>query len=97
MTLTLLSAVLGAISYGVHVSTSAEEYDTAETRREVLRVHSRINEAIRAGDAGAAERQMREHITATHSRAAGERRSMVPLSASRRKQRSNSKPDEESA
>ncbi len=77
----LLSTVLRAISYGVHVATSTEEYDTMETRQAVIRVHSRVNDAIEARDAPLAERRMREHVTATHARAVDKGRDRVPLTA----------------
>jgi len=85
----LLAAVLHSISYGVHVSTSSEEYDTMETRHAVIRIHSRINDAIEAQDADLAERRMREHIAAVHRRAIAAGVLEVPLSAPRRRARGN--------
>jgi DNA-binding FadR family transcriptional regulator len=64
----LLAALLYAISHGVHVATSAEEYDTPETRKQVIRIHARVNDAIEARNAEQAERSMREHMVATHGR-----------------------------
>lgn len=64
----LLAAVLYSLSHGVHVATSTEEYDTLETRKQVIRIHARINDAIEAGKADLAERGMRQHIAATHAR-----------------------------
>ncbi len=64
----LLSTVLYALSHGIYVATVAEEYDTPETREQVLRIHGRINDAIEAGDANLAELSMRQHMTAAHSR-----------------------------
>jgi DNA-binding FadR family transcriptional regulator len=64
----LLAAVLYSISHGVHVSTTTEEYDTPDTRRDVINIHGRINEAIEAGNPELAERRMRQHIGATHAR-----------------------------
>jgi GntR family transcriptional regulator, transcriptional repressor for pyruvate dehydrogenase complex len=64
----LLAAVLYALSHGVHVATSTEEYDTVETRKQVIRIHAKINDAIEAGNAELAERGMRQHMTATHAR-----------------------------
>ncbi|MBB5696227.1 FadR/GntR family transcriptional regulator [Muricoccus pecuniae] len=83
----LLSAVLDALSYGVHVSTTTEEYDTPETRQDVIRIHSRIMRAIEDGNADEAERRMREHITATHSRSIAKDRKTIPLSAPSRQPR----------
>lgn len=64
----LLAAILYSLSHGVHVATSTEEYDTTETRKQVIRIHGRINDAIEAGNAELAERGMRQHMTATHAR-----------------------------
>jgi GntR family transcriptional repressor for pyruvate dehydrogenase complex len=80
----LLSSVVRAISYGVHLATSTEEYDTMETRQAVIRVHSRINEAIENRDGEMAERRMREHVTATRARAQGDGHERVPLLAPRK-------------
>lgn len=64
----LLAAVLYSLSHGVHLATSTEEYDTMETRRQVIHIHAKINNAIEAGNADLAERGMRQHMVATHSR-----------------------------
>jgi GntR family transcriptional repressor for pyruvate dehydrogenase complex len=53
----LLSSLLLSISHGVQVATMAEEYDTAETRRQVIAIHGRINAAIEDQD-GEAGREM---------------------------------------
>jgi DNA-binding FadR family transcriptional regulator len=50
------------------VATSTEEYDTVETRKQVIRIHAKINDAIEAGKPELAERGMRQHMTATHAR-----------------------------
>jgi GntR family transcriptional regulator, transcriptional repressor for pyruvate dehydrogenase complex len=76
----LLSGVLHAISYGVAVSTTTVEYDTAETRNQVIRIHSQIMSAIEARDADMAERRMRQHIGATHARARTPDTIDVPMS-----------------
>jgi len=76
----LLAGLLYSISYGVHVSTSTEEYDTLDTRNEVIRIHGRITDAIEAQNADVAERRMREHIGATHARAASPGTTKIPLS-----------------
>ena len=78
----LLSALLYSISYGVHVSTMTEEYNTMETRQAVIRIHSRVNEAIELSNGDLAERRMREHISATHARTVGPDSAKIPLSAS---------------
>jgi GntR family transcriptional regulator, transcriptional repressor for pyruvate dehydrogenase complex len=76
----LLSAVLYGISYGVVVSTTTAEYDTASTRKAVILIHSRINAAIEAGNGDLAELYMRQHIGATHARAASPETVDVPMS-----------------
>jgi GntR family transcriptional regulator, transcriptional repressor for pyruvate dehydrogenase complex len=76
----LLAAVLHAIAHGVAVSTTTEEYDTPETRQQVIRIHSQITAAIEARDADLAERYMRQHIGATHARAANSETIEVPMS-----------------
>jgi GntR family transcriptional regulator, transcriptional repressor for pyruvate dehydrogenase complex len=64
----LLAGVLYSVSHGVHVATAIEEYDTAETRKQVITIHARVNDAIAAGRGEAAERSMRQHILAAHAR-----------------------------
>jgi DNA-binding FadR family transcriptional regulator len=76
----LLAAVLYAISYGVAVSTTTEEYDTPETRNQVIRVHSRIIDAIEARDPELAGRRMRQHISATHEQATASGATTIALS-----------------
>lgn len=76
----LLSAMLYAISYGVTISTSREEYDTAETRKQVIRIHALIMDAIAAGDAELAEHRMRQHIGATHALAKSPDSTNIPMS-----------------
>ncbi|MET0164142.1 MAG: FadR/GntR family transcriptional regulator [Vicinamibacterales bacterium] len=76
----LLAAVLYSISYGVAVSTMTEEYDTMDTRKQVIGIHSRIIDAIEARDADLAEQRMRQHIGATHARATAPGTAAIPLS-----------------
>ncbi len=64
----LLAAVLFSLSHGVHVATSTEEYDTMDTRTQVVNIHARVNRAIEAKDAELAEHAMRQHIVAAHAR-----------------------------
>ena len=64
----LLAAMLHALSQGLEVSTTIEAYDTPETRRQVIRIHARITQAIEARDAVEAERRMRQHIGAAQER-----------------------------
>lgn len=64
----LLAAVLFSLSQGVHIATSTEEYDTADTRNQVVRIHERVNRAIEAKEPEAAENGMRQHIVAAHAR-----------------------------
>lgn len=77
----LLAALLYSISHGVHIATSTEEYDTMETRRQVVKIHSRINDAIEAGNPELAERSMRQHMLATHARPLALDATSIPLSA----------------
>ncbi|MFC9454359.1 FadR/GntR family transcriptional regulator [Streptomyces sp. NPDC056983] len=76
----LLSATLEAISFGVAVSTTIDEYDTPETRGQVIRAHGKILAAIESGEGHIAERRMRRHISATHARATDVESTDVPLS-----------------
>ncbi|MCS5498251.1 FCD domain-containing protein [Cnuibacter physcomitrellae] len=78
----LLAAALEAISYGVAVSTTVHEYDTPETRDAVIAVHAGILAAIEDGDGETAERRMRHHLSATHSRVADPDSTVVPMSGS---------------
>jgi GntR family transcriptional regulator, transcriptional repressor for pyruvate dehydrogenase complex len=64
----LLATLLYSISHGMEVATMVEEYDTAETREQVIRIHSRIMHAIETGNADLAEKSMREHMMATNAR-----------------------------
>lgn len=61
----LLATVLYSISRDVQTVTLAEEYDTPATRRQVIDIHARVNQAIEAQDPQAAERAMRKHMEAT--------------------------------
>ncbi len=76
----LLAAILYSISYGVTVSTMTEEYDTMETRNQVIKIHALVNDAIEAGDPALAERRMRQHISATHGRTIVSGTTVIPLS-----------------
>lgn len=71
------------MSHGVQIATAVEEYDTPDTRRQVINIHARINAAIEAGDADLAERSMRQHLTATHARALTLASSEIPLTEER--------------
>jgi GntR family transcriptional repressor for pyruvate dehydrogenase complex len=75
----LLATLLYSISHGVQVATMAEEYDTAETRRQVINVHAQINDAIEAGKPDLAERGMRQHMSATHARPLAIASDAIPL------------------
>lgn len=76
----LLAGMLHAISYGVVVSTTTEEYDSDDTRQQVIRIHGLINDAIASRDGDLAERRMRQHIGATHARATAPGSTAIPLS-----------------
>lgn len=75
----LLATVLYSISHGLEVATMAEEYDTMDTRHQVIHIHARVNEAIEAGDPEAAERSMRLHMKATNARPLALASSDIPL------------------
>ena len=79
----LLAAILYSMSYGVAVATMTEEYDTPTTRKDVIHVHSLINDAIEARNADLAERRMQQHIRATHARAVAPETTKIPLSDER--------------
>ncbi|MCY1195026.1 Transcriptional regulator NanR [compost metagenome] len=70
----LLATLLYSISHGVQLATMAEEYDTPDTRRQVIEIHARVNEAIETRQPDAAESAMRKHMTASrvHSLAQNE-------------------------
>lgn len=76
----LLSSVLYAVSHGLQVATSLEEYDTADTRQQVILIHSRVNDAIAARNPDLAERSMRQHLGATHARTVSSAAAEIPLS-----------------
>lgn len=61
----LLSTLLYSISHGVQLATMAEEYDTPETRKQVIEIHTRVNEAIEARKPDQAEQAMRKHMAAS--------------------------------
>jgi GntR family transcriptional repressor for pyruvate dehydrogenase complex len=79
----LLSSLLLSISHGVQVATTAEEYDTAETRRQVIAIHGRINAAIEDQDGEAAEKWMRQHMSATHARPLAIASADIPLTGTK--------------
>lgn len=75
----LLATLLYSISHGLEIATMAEEYDTLETRRQVINIHARINDAIARSDPELAERSMRQHMTATHARSLSAPTKEIPL------------------
>lgn len=79
----LLSAVLYSVSHGLQVATTVEEYDTMETRKQVIHIHAKINDAIVARNPDQAERSMRQHLGATHSRLLNIGSDSIPLSDGR--------------
>lgn len=81
----LLSSVLYAVSHGLEVATSTEEYDTADTRKEVIHIHARVNNAIAARDPALAERSMRQHLGATHARVTKLASTDIALTGDRKK------------
>ncbi|MEQ8749371.1 MAG: FCD domain-containing protein, partial [Amphiplicatus sp.] len=76
----LLASFFYAISHGVGISTTTEDYDTPATREQVIAVHGEINDAIERRNAELAERRMRQHIMATHSRGTALETTCIPLS-----------------
>ncbi|WP_233853019.1 FadR/GntR family transcriptional regulator [Paraburkholderia sp. HD33-4] len=75
----LLSTLLYSISHGVQLATMAEEFDTPVIRKQVIEVHSRVNQAIESGDPDAAEYAMRKHITASRPHSLATLSAQVPL------------------
>jgi GntR family transcriptional regulator, transcriptional repressor for pyruvate dehydrogenase complex len=63
----LLSAFLFSMSFGVAMSTMADEYDTMEVRKAAINIHSRIADAIEAQNADLAFRRMEKHVSATRA------------------------------
>ncbi len=76
----LLSTLLYSISHGVQLATMAEEYDTPETRKQVIEIHTRVNEAIEARKPEQAEDAMRKHMTASRVHSLAKSSVVVPLS-----------------
>lgn len=64
----LLMTFLLSLSHGMKAATMVEEYDTPETRRQVIAIHSRVTDAIETRNPELAERAMRHHMTATQER-----------------------------
>lgn len=58
----LLSTLLYSISHGVQLATMADEYDTPETRKQVIDIHAHVNDAIEARNPDQAEHAMRKHM-----------------------------------
>jgi DNA-binding FadR family transcriptional regulator len=63
----LLAAFLFSMSFGVAMSTMADEYDTVEVRKAAINVHARIADAIEAQNADLAFRRMEKHVSATRA------------------------------
>ena len=59
-----LVGFMTAISAVIHSGTKIEPFDTDEVRRLTIAAHDRIQAAIVAGDAAAAERRMARHVRA---------------------------------
>jgi len=60
----LLIAFFDAIAQSVQAATESQALNSAELRREVVRAHSRVLEAIKARDGDAAFRRMQRHVDA---------------------------------
>ena len=76
----MLAAFLYSVSYGVNIATMTTEYDTMDTRKEVIRIHSLINEAIEARNVDLARHRMRQHVVATRERTRAPDTTDIPLS-----------------
>jgi GntR family transcriptional repressor for pyruvate dehydrogenase complex len=63
----LLAAFLFSMSFGVAMSTMADEYDTMDVRKAAVSVHTRIADAIEAQQADLAFRRMDKHVRATRA------------------------------
>lgn len=63
----LLAAFLFSMSFGVAMSTMADEYDTVEVRKAAINVHARIADAIEAQNPDLAFRRMEKHVRATRA------------------------------
>lgn len=64
----LLSTLLYSISHGVQLVSMADEYDTPETRKQVIDIHARVNAAIEEKNPEKAESSMRKHMSASRSK-----------------------------
>jgi DNA-binding FadR family transcriptional regulator len=63
----LLAAFLFSMSFGVAISTTADEYDTMEVRKAAILAHTKIIEAIEAQNPDLAHRRMEQHVRATRA------------------------------
>jgi GntR family transcriptional repressor for pyruvate dehydrogenase complex len=63
----LLAAFMFSMSFGVAMSTMADEYDTMEVRKAAINIHARIADAIEAENADLAFRRMDKHVRATRA------------------------------
>lgn len=63
----LLAAFMFSMSFGVAMSTMADEYDTMDVRKAAINIHARIADAIEAENADLAFRRMDKHVRATRA------------------------------
>ena len=63
----LLAAFMFSMSFGVAMSTMADEYDTMDVRKAAISVHHRIADAIEAQQPDLAFRRMDKHVRATRA------------------------------
>jgi GntR family transcriptional regulator, transcriptional repressor for pyruvate dehydrogenase complex len=63
----LLAAFLFSMSFGVAISTTADEYDTIEVRKAAVDAHTKIIGAIEAQNPDLAFRRMEQHVRATRA------------------------------
>jgi DNA-binding FadR family transcriptional regulator len=63
----LLAAFMFSMSFGVAMSTMADEYDTMDVRKAAVSIHNRIADAIEAQQPDLAFRRMDKHVRATRA------------------------------
>lgn len=68
----LLAAMLYSMSFGVFKATQVETYDSPDVRLAACHIHTRIADAIEAGDGEAAFRRMLRHVEATREKVPGD-------------------------
>jgi len=64
----LLIGFVKALSKTIHAATDVEDFNSLDSRKDVSKVHMKITDAIRSGDAAAAKRRMERHVNAYSER-----------------------------